>query len=170
RFGVLVHGSFGDEGGSSGIFAVVLEYSPSGNELTAQLYGDMSNPAPWVALSYVISAVRSMLSEFPGLRSKGSMRCPQHGDAMPLTTAATRVADRLLLESAGCPLCSSETGGHGAAAAELLLMVDVGCDRGVIYDEVKARFEALDGRYSFPGLSTDSSGEHVLDQMMRILG
>ncbi|CAN0252568.1 unnamed protein product, partial [Scytosiphon promiscuus] len=67
RFGVLVHGSFGDEGGSSGIFAVVLEYSPSGNELTAQFYGDMSNPAPWVALSYVISAVRSILSEFPGL-------------------------------------------------------------------------------------------------------
>ncbi|CAN0189484.1 unnamed protein product [Scytosiphon promiscuus] len=156
RFGVLVHGSFGDEGGSSGIFAVVLEYSPRGNELTAQLYGDVSNPAPWVALSYVISAVKFMLLEFTGLRSTGSLRCPQHNDAMPLTTAATRAADQLLLESAGCPLCSSETGGHGAAAAELLLMVDVGRERGVIYDEVKARFDALDGRYSFPGLSVST--------------
>lgn len=89
RFGVLVHGRFGDEGGSSGIFAVVLEYSQGGNELTAQFYGDMSNPAPWVALSYVMSAVRFMLSEFPGLGSKGSLRCPQHGNAMPLTTAVS---------------------------------------------------------------------------------
>ncbi|CAN0303665.1 unnamed protein product [Ectocarpus sp. 6 AP-2014] len=170
RFGVLVHGSFGDEGGSSGIFAVVLEYSPSGNELSAQIYGDTSNPAPWVALSYVISAVRFMLLEFTGLRSKGSLRCPQHGDAMPLTTTATRAGHQLLLESAPCSLCSSETGGQGAAAVELLLMVDIGRERGVIFDEVKARFDALDGRYSFAGLSTDSSGEYVLDEMMRILG
>ncbi|CAN0381996.1 unnamed protein product, partial [Scytosiphon promiscuus] len=108
--------------------------------------------------------------EFPGLRSKGSLRCPQHGDAIPLTTAATRAGEQLVLRGAGCPFCSPETGGHGAAAAELLLMVDIRRERGVIYDEVKAKFGALDGRYSFPGLSTDSSGEHVLDQMMRILG
>lgn len=99
RFGVLVHGSFGDGGGSSGIFAVVLEYSSIGNELTAQCYGDVSNPAPWVALSYAISAVRVMLLEFPGLRSKGSLRCPQHGDAMPLTTTVSPC----FLTSHGCP-------------------------------------------------------------------
>lgn len=89
RFGVLVHGRYGDGGGSSGIFAVVLEYSSSGNELTAQLCGDVSDPAPWVSLSYAISAVRFMLLEFPGLRSKGSLRCPQHGDAMPLSTTVS---------------------------------------------------------------------------------
>lgn len=44
---------------------------------------------------------------------------------------ATRAGDQLLLESAGCPLCSSETGGQGAAAAELLLMVDIGRERGI---------------------------------------
>lgn len=45
---------------------------------------------------------------------------------------ATRAGDQLLLESAGCPLCSSETGGQGAAAAELLLMVDIGLERGIV--------------------------------------
>lgn len=83
RSGVLVHGGLGDQD-ESGLFAVVLQYSSSGNKLTAQVYGDISSPAPWVALSYVISAVRSMRLEFPGLRSRGSLECPQHGDAMPL--------------------------------------------------------------------------------------
>lgn len=85
RFGVVVHGSFGQGGGGSVKFAVVVEYTSSSNELTARIYGDKSNPAPWVALSYVISAVRSMLLEFPGLPYEGSLACPQHGDAMPLT-------------------------------------------------------------------------------------
>lgn len=89
RFGVLVHGGFVDGGDSSGIFAVVLEYDSSGNELTAQFYGDISNPAPWAALSYVISATRFMLLEFSGLRSEGSLKCPQHGDTMTLTTAVS---------------------------------------------------------------------------------
>ncbi|CAM9496320.1 unnamed protein product [Ectocarpus sp. 8 AP-2014] len=111
-----------------------------------------------------------MLLEFPGLRSKGSLRCPQHGDAMPLTTTATRAGDRLLLESAGCSLCSPEIGGQGAAAAELLLMIDIGRERDVIFHEVRARFGALDGRYSFSDLSPGSNGEDVLAQMIRILG
>ena len=89
RFGVLVHGGFGDGGDSSNIFAVVLEYSFSGNELTAQFYGDKSNPAPWAALSYVISAVSFMLLDFPGLRSKGYLECPQHGDKMIFNTAVS---------------------------------------------------------------------------------
>ncbi|CAM9727538.1 unnamed protein product, partial [Ectocarpus fasciculatus] len=60
RSGVLVHGCLGDRD-ESGTFAVVVQYSSSGNELTAYVYGDRSNPAPWTALSYVGSAVRSML-------------------------------------------------------------------------------------------------------------
>lgn len=89
RFGVLVHGGFSDGGESSGIFAVVLEYSSTYNKLTAQVYGDVSNPAPWGALSFVISAVRLMLLDFPGLRSEGSVECPQHGDAMSLATTVS---------------------------------------------------------------------------------
>ena len=83
RFGLLVRGGFG--GGDGGVFTVVLEFSSSRNELTAQVYGDTSAPAPWTALSYVISAVRSMLAEFPGLRSEGTLECPEHG--LPITLA-----------------------------------------------------------------------------------
>eukprot|EP00752_Nemacystus_decipiens_P012229 g10841.t1 len=171
RFGVLVHGSFGDGGGGSGIFAVDLEYAADGNKLTAQVYGDICDPAPWAALSYAISAVRVMLLEFPGLHSEGSLRCPQpkHGGAMPFTTA-TRAGDKILLERAGgkpgCPLCSSETGGRGAAAAELLLMVDIRRERDEIFHEVKTRFDALDGRYSLSRQSTDSRGGNVLDRIV----
>ncbi|CAB1111691.1 unnamed protein product [Ectocarpus sp. CCAP 1310/34] len=84
RFGVLVHGSFGDARDGSGDFAVVLEYSSTNNELTAQIYGNKSQPAPWAALSYVISSVRFVLLEFPGLRWRGLLKCPQHGDPMLL--------------------------------------------------------------------------------------
>ena len=101
RFGVLVHGGFGDGGDGSRMFAVVLEYSSADNELAVQVYGDISNPAPWAALSYVVSAVRVMLLEFPGLRSKGSLECPQHGDAMPLTTTVSLL--NLAVESVWIP-------------------------------------------------------------------
>lgn len=47
------------------------------------------------------------------------------------TYQATRAGDNLLLESAGCRQCSSETRGHGAAAVELLRMVDVRLGRGI---------------------------------------
>ncbi|CAM9433396.1 unnamed protein product, partial [Ectocarpus fasciculatus] len=83
RYGVLVHGGLRELGGR-GIFAVVLEYSSTDNELTAQIFGNISTPAPWVALSYVTSAVSLMLLDFPGLRWRGSLACPQHGDAMLL--------------------------------------------------------------------------------------
>lgn len=83
RSGVFVHGGLDDQD-ESGIFALVLQYTSSDNVLTAQIFGDISSPAPWVALSYVISAVTSMLLEFPGLRSRGHVDCPQHGDKMHL--------------------------------------------------------------------------------------
>lgn len=44
---------------------------------------------------------------------------------------ATLAGDKLLLESAGCPLCSPEIGGQGAAATELLKMVDISHQRGI---------------------------------------
>ena len=91
RFGVFVHGRFSDGGerDRGGFFVAVLEYSPADSKLTAQVFGDISNPAPWVATSYVVSAVRLMLLEFPGLRSEGSLECPQHGDAMLLSTTVS---------------------------------------------------------------------------------
>lgn len=88
RYGVLVHGGLGD-GDVGGLFAAVLEYSSGDNMLSAQVHGDISTPAPWAALSYVISAVRLMLLEFPGLRSRGSLQCPQHGDSMPLSNTVS---------------------------------------------------------------------------------
>lgn len=81
RHGVLVHGGFGVQDKRQ-TFAVVLECSSTDNELTAQIFGDISTPGAWVALSYVMSAVRLMLVDFPGLQWKGSLKCPQHGDEM----------------------------------------------------------------------------------------
>ncbi|CAN0460435.1 unnamed protein product, partial [Ectocarpus sp. 12 AP-2014] len=160
RSGVLVHGRLGDQD-ERGTFAVVVQYSSYGKELTAQVYGNISSPAPWTALSYVSSAVRSMLLEFPGLRSRDSLECPQHGDAMPLADTATRAGDNLL-GSAGCPQCSPEIGGLGAAAVELVRMVDIRLDRGVIFQDVKARFGNMEGRYTFSRPPPNNQGEEAL--------
>ncbi|CAB1115806.1 unnamed protein product [Ectocarpus sp. CCAP 1310/34] len=112
RYGVLVHGGLGEvHVGRRGIFAVVLEYSSTDNELAAQIFGDISTPAPWVVLSYVMSAVSLMLLDFPGLRWRGSLTCPQHGDTMLLANKASPVA------------------GLGAAAIDLVRMVDIRRDR-----------------------------------------
>eukprot|EP00752_Nemacystus_decipiens_P012467 g11041.t2 len=158
RFGVLVRGGFGGQDDSR-IFAVVVEYSSNSNELTAEVYGDVGNPAPWAALSYVISAVRSVLLEFPGLRSRSFLRCPRHGDDMPLASTVTGAGDRLLLDGAGCPQCSPETRGLGAAAVELLRMVDIRIGRGALFAGVEARFRGLEGRYTFSDTSTCSEGK-----------
>ncbi|CBJ26200.1 LRR-GTPase of the ROCO family [Ectocarpus siliculosus] len=164
RSGVLVHGGVGEQD-RSGIFAVVLEYSPSDNELTAQIFGDISTPAPWVALSYVVSAVSLMLLDFPGLRSRGSLKCPQHGDAMPLANMVTRTGDKIL-EGSRCRQCSPDTRGLGAAAIDLVRMVDIRLDRDVIFREVKARFVDLEGQYSFSSSTASSNDEGVLVQKM----
>ncbi|CAN0244232.1 unnamed protein product, partial [Scytosiphon promiscuus] len=52
-----------------------------------------------------------------------------------------------------CRHCSPETEGLGAAAVQLLSLVDIRLDRGTqgeIYTEIKKRFVDLKGRYSFP--------------------
>ncbi|CAM9592591.1 unnamed protein product, partial [Ectocarpus sp. 6 AP-2014] len=164
RFGVLVHGSFGDARDDSGDFAVVLEYSSTDNELTAQIYGDKSQPAPWAALSYVMSAMRFVLLEFPGLRWKGLLQCPQHGNPMLLDSKATRTGDQLLLESPGCPQCSPEIRGQGAAAIKLLRMVDIRLERDVVFAEVKARFLEYEHFFSRP--TTSSEGEEAAMRKM----
>lgn len=79
RFGVLVRGAIrGSEG--SGSFALVLEYSSDNNRLDAEVYGDIGTVAPWAALAYAISAVRTVVMEYPGLGSRGFLDCPQHGE------------------------------------------------------------------------------------------
>ena len=76
RFGVLVQGaSRGNEG--SGSFTLVLEYSSDRNLLDLKVYGDICTVAPWAALSYAISAVRTIAVAFPGLRSRSSIECPE---------------------------------------------------------------------------------------------
>ncbi|CAM9824534.1 unnamed protein product [Ectocarpus fasciculatus] len=102
-----------------------------------------------------------MLLEFPGLSWRGYLECPQHGDAMALTDTATRAGDNLL-DSAGCPQCSPEIGGLGAAAVELVRMVDIQLDRGMVLEDVKARFANMEGRYIFSRPSPNSQGEEAL--------
>ncbi|CAM9184211.1 unnamed protein product, partial [Ectocarpus fasciculatus] len=163
RYGVLVHGSLGVQD-ERRTFAVVLEYSSADNELTAQVFGDISTPVAWVALSYVMSAVTLMLEDFPGLAWKGSLKCPQHGDAMLFVNKVSRGGDKLL-EGSRCPQCSVDTGGLGAAAIDLLLFVDIRLDRDVIFNGVKARFDDLESQYSFTRPTQDSSKEE--DELIR---
>ncbi|CAM9835410.1 unnamed protein product [Ectocarpus sp. 6 AP-2014] len=162
RYGVLVHGGLGDLGRRE-IFAVVLEYSTTENELAAQIFGDISTPAPWVALSYVMSAVSLMLLDFPGLRWRGSLACPQHGDTMLLANKATRSGD-MFMERSACPKCRPETRGLGAAAIDLVRMVDIRLDRHVIFHKVKARFDVVEGQYSFSHPTGNSKDEDKLIQ------
>ena len=93
-----MHGGLRELSGR-GIFAVVLEYASTSNELTAQIFGDISTPAPWMALSYVTSAVSLMLKDFPGLRWRGSLVCPQHSDAMALANKVGPVAQSSVAEA-----------------------------------------------------------------------
>ncbi|CAM9442278.1 unnamed protein product [Ectocarpus sp. 13 AM-2016] len=162
RSGVLVHGGRGYQGGHD-MFAVVLEYSSANNELTANIFGDISTPTPWMVLSYVMSAVSLMMRDFPGLRSRGSLKCPQHGDAMLLATKVTRPGDKFLEGSNRCPQCSADTRGLGAAAIDLVRVIDIRLDRDVIFREVKERFVDLEGRYSFSS-PAESSKEGLLIQ------
>ncbi|CAM9299620.1 unnamed protein product [Ectocarpus sp. 4 AP-2014] len=117
----------------------------------------------WMALLYVMSAVSLMIRDFPGLRSRGSLKCPQHGDAMLLATKVTRPGDKFL-EGSRCPQCSTDTRGLGAAAIDLVRMVDIRLGRDVIFREVKERFVDLKGRYSFSSPADSSKEEDLLIQ------
>ncbi|CAM9446675.1 unnamed protein product [Ectocarpus sp. 6 AP-2014] len=138
-----------------------MEYSSTDNELTAQIFGDISTPAPWVALSYVMSAVSLMLVDFPGLRWKGCLKCPQHGNEMPFANKVNRAGDKLLERE--CPRCSPETRGLGAAAIDLVCMVDIRLDRDVIFREVKARFVVLESQY----FSCPTGSSKTEDELLR---
>ncbi|CAM9520201.1 unnamed protein product [Ectocarpus sp. 12 AP-2014] len=165
RYGVLVYGGLTDQD-EPRTFAVVFEYSLDDNKLVAQIYGDVSTPAPWVALSHVASAVRLMLLDFPGLRSRGSLKCPQHGNAMLFADKATRAGYKLL-ERSGCRQCSRDTGGVGAAAIDLVRMVDIRLDRDIIVIEIRARFAKLVGQYS--SLSPQGGVDDVNGKLDRVL-
>lgn len=102
RFGVLVQG-----GGETGKFALVLEYSPKSDEpnsepqdsslgnnvLDMKVYGDITTAGPWTALAFAISTVRSMVTAFPGLKSRAYLECPEHGKDMPLSTKVSPKAN-----------------------------------------------------------------------------
>ena len=70
----------GDEG--TGSFTLVLEYSSERAELDIKAYGDICTVAPWAVLAYAISMVRTMAMEFPGLRSRAFVGCPEHRQDM----------------------------------------------------------------------------------------
>ncbi|CAN0441738.1 unnamed protein product, partial [Ectocarpus sp. 12 AP-2014] len=156
RYGVLVHGGLGDFEGRE-IFAAVLEYSSTDNELSARIFGDISTPAPWTALSYVMSAVISMLVDYPGLRWEGFLKCPQHGNAMLLANKAIFPGEGLVAHR--CPHCCPQTKGLGAAAIDLVRTVDIRLDRDEILRGVMERFVVLEDQYSFPRPADSSKDE-----------
>eukprot|EP00752_Nemacystus_decipiens_P008335 g7449.t1 len=141
RFGVLIQGGLGRVSAGK-TFALLVEYSPDKNEIDMQVYGDISNAAPWKALSFGVSVVRKMCLEFPGLRWRAHVNCPQHDQDMPINKAAIRPGDKLL-HGGSCSLCSPETGGLGAAAADLLELVDVLQSKDEIFRSVSKRFVRL---------------------------
>jgi len=99
RFGVLVQGCLGGGGVASKTFALLVEYTHERNEIDMRVYGNIGTAAPWAALSLGISAVRTMCLDFPGLRWRASLKCPQHQQAnMPITNKVrTAVVVSLLL-------------------------------------------------------------------------
>ncbi|CAM9686810.1 unnamed protein product [Ectocarpus fasciculatus] len=146
RFGVLVQGSLG--GGIAGkTFALLIEYSNETGVIDMKVYGNISTAAPWAALSFGISVFQAMCSEFPGLRWRAFLKCPQHEKKLlQISTTATRHGDKLL-HGATCNLCDSETGGLGAAAVDLLEVVDVRQSRGELVREVHGRLVKAHDRY-----------------------
>lgn len=74
RFGVLIKGSFG--GVVGGRFALLLEYVD--NQLLIEIHGNLRSVGPWMALSYAMSAMLSMVQNSPGLPWEASIGCPEH--------------------------------------------------------------------------------------------
>ncbi|CAM9880927.1 unnamed protein product, partial [Laminaria digitata] len=155
RFGVLVRGTLGGSEGS-GSFALVLEYSRETKQLDMKAYGDIRTVAPWAAIAYAISTVRTSLLDFPGLRSQAYLKCPEveHDGRMSIKTGGP---GKELLQGHGCSRCSRETGEVGAAAVELFQMVHVGEARGEVFREVNARFTSAQRHYDAlrPAVSPD---------------
>lgn len=84
RFGVLVQGCLG--GGVAGkTFALLVEYSPKKKTVDMKVYGSIGTAAPWAALSFGVSAVRTMCLDFPGLRWRAYLKCPQHNQDMRIS-------------------------------------------------------------------------------------
>ena len=88
RFGVLIQGGLGKFSAGK-TFALLIEYSHEKNAIDMQVYGDIDNAAPWTALSFGVSVVREMCCEFPGLRWRAFLSCPQHGQDMPISKAVS---------------------------------------------------------------------------------
>ena len=85
RFGMLVQGGFGAVGAGK-TFALLMEYSHDTNEIDMKVYGNIVTAAPWAALSFGLSALRAMCLDFPGLRWRASLQCPQHEKAMQISS------------------------------------------------------------------------------------
>lgn len=86
RFGVLIQGGLGKVSPGK-TFAFLIEYSQETSEIDMKVYGDIGKAAPWAALSFGVSVVRTMCSDFPGLRWRASLSCPQHDQDMPISKA-----------------------------------------------------------------------------------
>ena len=91
RFGVLIQGGFGAATAGK-TFALLMEYSHDKTEIDMKVYGNIDTAAPWAALSLGLSAARMMCSEFPGLRWRASLECPQHEQEMQISHTVSHTA------------------------------------------------------------------------------
>lgn len=91
RFGALVRveavPEVNDEGGvgvDPSFF--MLEYNLYRQELEIGVWGDLTMVAAWATLSYVLTVVRDMTLQFPGLRWEAFLGCPDHpGEVMNIS-------------------------------------------------------------------------------------
>ncbi|CAM9355977.1 unnamed protein product [Ectocarpus sp. 12 AP-2014] len=132
------------------------------------VYGNISTAAPLTALSFGISVFQAMCSEFPGLRWRASLKCPQHEHDMQISKAATRHGGKLL-HGANCNLCDSETGGLGAAAVDILEIVDIHQSRGTRARPVGAREATVKAQGRYPVLRPEATRDLHPEQAQRRL-
>lgn len=136
RFGVRVTGKMGGDD-----FALLAQYSHGSKQLRIDVYGKINTAAPWAASGFGLSAATEMVQEFPGLRCRAHVKCPDHDIHMQIDTKRRLeyLQGRMIAEGRHCSLfargvncsqCHPETGGLGAAAVELLRAVDIAEGRG----------------------------------------
>ncbi|CBJ29670.1 LRR-GTPase of the ROCO family, putative pseudogene [Ectocarpus siliculosus] len=134
-FGVLVQGSLG--GVAAKTFALLIEYSHETCEVDMKVYGSISTAAPWAALSFGTSVFQAMCSEFPGLRWRASLKCPQHEQEMQISKAATRPGDNILLDK-----LFQEMAGRLVQAQDRYPVLRPEAARGLHPEQSQRRFDA----------------------------
>ncbi|CAN0085093.1 unnamed protein product [Pylaiella littoralis] len=178
RFGVLVRVGAAQEDGHDGIGRswFVLEYDRYGQELVVEVWGDLRKAAAWATLSYVSAVVRDMTLQYPGLRWKAYLGCPDHPIETMRISKVQRREGRLVAKEHICRQCRLAGSGAAFLASELLLKVDkLHGSAGVMFQRLVDRIsEVQSASFSTSGTANASApeaqGNSIDDQAARQMG